>query len=87
MVGYHLNPRYKVYNLKYSKGLFILCCQDERLLLEFLSRGEERSPLKYIICILLLDFEYFIEKKFGLSTRVWIFIFAQTPWGGHLVKS
>ena len=34
-----------------------------------------KSSLKYIICVLLSDFDYFIEKKFDLSTRVWISIF------------
>ena len=37
-----------------------------------LSKGEDRSPLKYIISVLLSDFEYFIEKRFGLLTRVWV---------------
>ena len=46
--------------------------QVKRLNPKFLSRGEERSPLKYIISVLLSDSEYFIEKKFGLSTRFWI---------------
>ena len=41
---------------------------------KLLSRGEDRSPLKYIISVLLSDSKYFIEKKFGLSTRVWISI-------------
>ena len=36
--------------------------------------GQVRSPLKYIISVLLSDSEYFIEKKFGLSTRVWVFV-------------
>ena len=39
---------------------------------KLLSRGEDRSSLKYIISVLLLDSEYFIEKKFDLSTRVWV---------------
>ena len=39
---------------------------------KLLSRGEDKSPLKYIISVFLSDFEYFIEKKFGLSTRVWV---------------
>ena len=26
--------------------------------------------------VLLSNFEYFIEKKFGFSTRVWVFIFS-----------
>ena len=49
-----------------------LVSQAKRPNSKFISRGEDRSPLKYIINVLLLDFEYFIEKKFGLSTRVWI---------------
>ena len=39
---------------------------------KLLSKGEDRSPLKYIINVLLSDFEYFIEKKFGLLIRVWV---------------
>ena len=39
---------------------------------KLLSRGEDISPLKYIISIFLSNSEYFIEKKYGLSTRVWI---------------
>ena len=46
--------------------------QAERPNLKFLSRGEVRDPLKYIISVLLSDSEYFIEKKFGLSTKVWV---------------
>ena len=46
--------------------------QVERLLPKLLSGSERRSLLKYIINTLLSDFEYFIEKVFGLSTRVWI---------------
>ena len=38
----------------------------------------ERSPLKYITSVLLSDFDYFIEKKFGLSTRVWVSILGGT---------
>ena len=49
-----------------------LASQVERPNPKLLSRGEDRSPLKYIISVLLLDSEYFIEKRFGLSTRVWI---------------
>ena len=51
-----------------------LAGQTERSKLKLLSRGEERSPLKYIINVLLSDFEYFIKKKVGLSTRIWISI-------------
>ena len=42
---------------------------------KLLSRGEDISLLKYIMSVLLSDYEYFIEKKFDLSTRVWIFVF------------
>ena len=42
---------------------------------KLLSRGEDRSSLKYIINVFLSDSEYFIEKNFDLSTRVWISIF------------
>ena len=49
-----------------------MASQVERPNSKLLSRGEERSPLKYIISVLLSDSEYFIEKKFGLLTRVWV---------------
>ena len=51
-----------------------LAGQAERPNPTLLSRGEDRSALKYIINVLLLDFEYFIEKNFGLSIRVWVSI-------------
>ena len=49
-----------------------LAGQAERPNPKLLSRGEDRSSLKYIINVLLSDCKYFIEEKFGLSTRVWI---------------
>ena len=49
-----------------------LAGQAERSNPKLFSRGEDRSPLKYIVSVLLLDSEYFIEKKFDLSTRVWV---------------
>ena len=49
-----------------------LVSQAERPNSKLLSKGEDRSSLKYIISVLLLDSKYFIEKKFGLSTRVWV---------------
>ena len=52
-----------------------LAGRTERPNPKLLSRGEDRSSLKYIINVLLLDSEYFIEKKFDLSTRVWVSIF------------
>ena len=48
--------------------------QVKRPLLKLLSRGEGRNLLKYIMSVFLLDFEYFIQKRFGLSIRVWISI-------------
>ena len=39
---------------------------------KLLSKGEDRSPLKYIINVLLSDSKYFIEKKFGLLIKVWV---------------
>ena len=48
--------------------------QVERSLPKLLSRGEGRSPLKYIINVLLSNFEYLIEKKFHLVTRLWVSI-------------
>ena len=49
-----------------------LAGQAERPNPKLLSKGEDRSPLKYIINVLLSNSKYFIEKKFGLSTRVWV---------------
>ena len=49
-----------------------LAGQAERPNPKLLSRGEDRSPLKYIISVLLSNSEYFIEKNFGLLTRVWV---------------
>ena len=51
-----------------------LAGQSERSNPKLLSRGEDRSPLKYIISVFLLDSEYFIKKKFGLLTTVWVFV-------------
>ena len=64
-------------NISYHnlRGSSHYVAQVERLSSKILSRGEERSPLKYIISVLLSNFEYFIEKKCGLWTRVWISIF------------
>ena len=42
--------------------MVVLCCPNQEVVAQTPSRGEGRSPLKYIISILLLDFEYFIEK-------------------------
>ena len=47
-----------------------LAGQVERSNPKLLSRGEDRSSLKYIINVLLLNSKYFFERKFGLSTRV-----------------
>ena len=52
-----------------------LASQAKRPNPKLLSRGEDKSPLKYIISVLLSYSKYFIEKKFGLSNRVWISIF------------
>ena len=57
-----------------AKGLFTLCCQAKRLLPKLLSKDEGRSSIKYMLSVLLLDFEYLIEKMFGLLARVWISI-------------
>ena len=57
-----------------QKGSSYYSAQVEGLLPKLLSRGEERSPLKYIMNVFLSNFEYFIEKMFGLLARVWISI-------------
>ena len=49
-----------------------LAGRTERPNPKLLSRGEDRSSLKYIISVLLSNSEYFIENKFSLSTRVWV---------------
>ena len=64
-------PKYIHGNIR---GSSYYVAQIERPLLKHLLRGEGRSLLKYIMTVLLLDFEYFIEKKFGLSARVWVSI-------------
>ena len=56
------------------RGSSHYAAQVERLLPKLLSRGEGRSPSKYIMSVLLSEFEYFIEKKFHLLTKVGIFI-------------
>ena len=48
--------------------------QIEKPLPKLLSRGQGRSPLKYIMSVLLSYFEYCVEKIFGLSTRVCVSI-------------
>ena len=58
--------------MSYLRASSDLASQAERPNPKFLSKGEDRSPLKYIINVLFSDCEYFIEKKFGLSTRVWV---------------
>ena len=66
-----------VYNgLEIIRGSSHYATQAKTPLPKLLSRGERRSPLKYIMDVFLLDFEYFIEKKFGLLIRVWISIFS-----------
>ena len=45
------------------RGSSHYAAQVERQLPKLLSRGEGRNPLKYIMSVLLSDFEYFIEKS------------------------
>ena len=49
-----------------------LASHIERSNSKLLSRGKDRSSLKYIINVLLSNFEYSIRKKFGLLTKVWV---------------
>ena len=56
------------------RGTSHYAVQAERPLPKFLSRAERRSSLKYIMSVFLSNSEYFIEKKFDLLTRVWIYI-------------
>ena len=52
---------------------------------KLLSRGEKRSPLKYIISVLLSDSEYFIEKS--LASRLEFgFLFLKDPNSSREVK-
>ena len=48
----------------YGYGLFTLGRSNRE--------AKDKSSLKYIVTVLLSDFEYLIEQKFGLSTRVWV---------------
>ena len=50
------------------KGFSHLVSQVQRSNPKLLLKGEGRSPLKYTITILLLDFEYFIKKR--LASRL-----------------
>ena len=54
------------------RGFSHYAAQTKKPLSKLLLRGERRSPLKYIMSIFLSNFEYFIEKMFGLYTRIWI---------------
>ena len=51
-----------------------LAGQAERPNSKFLSRGVDTSQLKYIISVHLSNSKYFIEKNFGILTRIWISI-------------
>ena len=68
----------EINSLTLLRGSSHYTSQVKRLLPKLLSRGEGRSPLKYIMSVLLSYFEYFIEKKFHLSTRVWVFILGES---------
>ena len=52
--------------------------QVKRSLPKLLLRVEGRSPLKFIMSVLLLDFEYFMENKFHFLTRVWVSILRES---------
>ena len=56
-------PNYSTSEVSIVRGSSHLASQVERSNPKFLSRGEGRSSLTYIISVLLSDFEYFIEKK------------------------
>ena len=61
-------------NLTTLRGSSHYTTQVKKPLSKSLLRGKGRSPLKYIMSVLLLGFEYYTEKKYYLSTRVWISI-------------
>ena len=65
------------------RGFSHYAIQVERPLPKLLLRGEGRSPLKYIMSVLLIDFKYFIEKIFGFLTRVWVSILCVSK---HLLR-
>ena len=75
----HINSmqHYLLFDFSSVAGFSYYAAKVERLLSKLLSRGEGRSALKYIMNALLSDFEYLIEKKFHLSTRVWISILSE----------
>ena len=59
--------RQHVFGLKYiMMGSLHLAGQVERSLSKILLRGGGRSLLKYIMSVLLSNFECFIKKKFSL---------------------
>ena len=67
---YHANTKLMVI----PRGSSQFAGQVQRSNPKLLSRGEGRSLLKYDINVLLSIFEYLIDKKFWLSTRVWVSI-------------
>ena len=56
------------------RGSSHLAGQARRLSPKLLLRNKGRNPLKYIMSVVLSDFEYFIEKGFHLLTKVFFFI-------------
>ena len=59
------NLPYVLYNLALNiRGFSHLANQAERSLPKLLLREKGKSPLKNTMSVLVLDFEYFIEKKF-----------------------
>ena len=65
---------FTTYAIQNIRGLSYYVARVKRSSPKLLLRGEGRSPLKYIMSVFLLDFEYFIEKKFLLLLRVWVSI-------------
>ena len=51
------------HNLTTLRNSSYYATQIVKPLSKFVLRGEVKNPLKYIMNIFLLDFEYFIEKK------------------------
>ena len=62
-----------VWIFTHPRGSLHCATQAERLLPKLLSRGEWRSPLKYIMSIFCQILSISL-KKFGLSTRIWVSI-------------
>ena len=67
-------PMSSIATLPILRGLFTLGRPSREVVAQTLLERWRRSSLKYNMGILLSNVEYFIEKQFHLSIRVWISI-------------